>query len=218
MIKEIKLSSLNNIIPKVNQKDPPRSVNRDLTPFYFTSMFIGSKNSGKSWGLVKMIKNYEDQPIKDNKGNVLELRTILFCPTGNSEANPIYKTLKSLDFEEDVILNYSDTKLLSKLDEIEKDKKDIEDYNKYVKAYKLFEKYDNINFLDPEYVMLLYEHDFEHYNNIPQPKYKHPPIVFIILDDLIGDNKVFRQQSLINNITIKHRHLGVNLVFTSQNP
>ena len=38
------------------------------------------------------------------------------------------------------------------------------------------------------------------------------------MDDLIGDNKVFKRESLINNITIKHRHLGVNLVFTSQNP
>jgi hypothetical protein len=35
----------------------------------------------------------------------------------------------------------------------------------------------------------------------------------MILDDLIRDNKVFKQQSLINNITIKHRHLGINLVF-----
>ena len=33
MIKEIKLSSLNNVIPKVNKKEPPRSVNNDLTPF-----------------------------------------------------------------------------------------------------------------------------------------------------------------------------------------
>jgi len=218
MIKEIKLSSLNNVIPKVNKKEPPRSVNLDLTPFYFTSMFIGSKNSGKSYGLVKMIKNYEEQPVKDSKGNILEIRTILFCPTGNSEANPIYTTLKSLDFSNDVILNYSDTKLIEKLNEIEKDKQDIEDYNKYVKAYKIFEKNENINLIDPEYLILLHEHDFEHYNNIPKPRYKHPPIVFIILDDLIGDNKVFKQQSLINNITIKHRHLGVNLVFTSQNP
>ena len=218
MIKEIKLSSLNNVIPKVNKKEPPRSVNLDLTPFYFTSMFIGSKNSGKSYGLVKMIKNYEEQPVKDSKGNVLEIRTILFCPTGNSEANPIYTTLKSLDFSNDVILNYSDTKLIEKLNEIEKDKQDIEDYNKYVKAYKIFEKNENINLIDPEYLILLHEHDFEHYNNIPKPRYKHPPIVFIILDDLIGDNKVFKRQSLINNITIKHRHLGVNLVFTSQNP
>jgi hypothetical protein len=181
-------------------------------------MFIGSKNSGKSYGLVKMIKNYEEQPVKDSKGNILEIRTILFCPTGNSEANPIYTSLKSLDFQNDVILNYSDTKLMEKLNEIEKDKEDIEDYKKYVRAYKMFEKNDNINLIDPEYLVLLHEHDFEHYNNIPKPKYNHPPIIFMILDDLIGDNKVFKQQSLINNITIKHRHLGVNLVFTSQNP
>ena len=38
------------------------------------------------------------------------------------------------------------------------------------------------------------------------------------MDDLIGDNKVFKRQSLTNNITIKYRHLSVNLVFTSQNP
>ncbi len=43
MIKEIKLSSLNNIVPKVNKKEPPRSINNDLTPFFFTSMFIGAK-------------------------------------------------------------------------------------------------------------------------------------------------------------------------------
>ena len=218
MIKEIKLSSLNNIIPKVNKKEPPRSINKDLTPFFFTSMFIGSKNSGKTYGLVKMIKNYEDKPDKGSKGNTLEIKTILFSPTGKSEANPIYTSLKLLDFENDVIENYTDNKLIEKLNEIEKDKEDIEDYNKYVKAYKIFEKNENLNLIDPEYLILLYEYDFEHYNNIPQPKYKHPPIVFIILDDLIGDNKVFKRESLINNITIKHRHLGVNLVFTSQNP
>ena len=89
---------------------------------------------------------------------------------------------------------------------------------KYAKAYKIFEKNDNINLIDPQYLILLHEYDFEHYLNIPQPKYKHLTIVFIILDDLIGENKVFKQQSLINNITIKHRHLGINLVFTSQNP
>ena len=187
MIKEIKLSSLNNIIPKVNKKEPPRSINKDLTPFFFTSMFIGSKNSGKTYGLVKMIKNYEDKPVKDSKRNTLEIKTILFSPTGKSEANPIYTSLKSLDFENDVIENYTDNKLIEKLNEIEKDKEDIEDYNKYVKAYKIFEKNENLNLIDQEYLILLYEYDFEHYNNIPQPKYKHPPILFIILDDLIGE-------------------------------
>ncbi len=60
-------------------------------------MFIGSKNSGKTYGLVKMIKKYDDQPIKDSKNNIWEIRTILFSPTGKSEANPIHTTFKSLD-------------------------------------------------------------------------------------------------------------------------
>ena len=122
----------------------------------------------------------------------MEIRTILFSPTGKSEANPIYTSLSSLDFDNDVIENHTDDKVIEKLNEIEKDKEDIEDYKKKVKAYKIFEKNDNINSIDLQYLILLHEYDFEHYLNIPQP------IVFINLDNLIGDNKVFKQQSLIN--------------------
>jgi hypothetical protein len=110
-------------------------------------MFIGAKNSGKTYGLVK-IKNNEDQPIKDSKNNILEIRTILFSPTGKSEANPIYTTLKSLDLKNDVIEQYTDNKLIENLNEIEKDKEDVENYNKYVKAYKIFEKNENINYIN----------------------------------------------------------------------
>jgi len=67
-------------------------------------------------------------------------------------------------------------------------------------------------------MLLLYQHNFSHPSDIPKPKYKYPPVVFMILDDLIGNNKVFKRESLINNICIKHSHLGINLVFTSQNP
>mgnify|MGYP000881290709 CR=1 FL=1 len=41
------------------------------------------------------------------------MRIILFCPTAHSVANPIYETLKYLD-EEDIIMDYSDNKLLDK--------------------------------------------------------------------------------------------------------
>ena len=47
MILETKLSNLDNKPIKVNKKSPPRSINPDLTPLYFTAMFIGAKNSGK---------------------------------------------------------------------------------------------------------------------------------------------------------------------------
>ena len=43
MIKEIKLSSLNNVIPKVNKKEPPRSINKDLTPFFLQVCLLVQK-------------------------------------------------------------------------------------------------------------------------------------------------------------------------------
>ena len=111
MIEEIKLNSVSNTLPKINKKNPPRSINPDLTP---SACFVGAKNSGKSYGLCTFIKNYQDNPIKDHDGNSLQTRIILFAPTANSDANPVYKTLKNLD-EDDVILQYSDDILLDKL-------------------------------------------------------------------------------------------------------
>ena len=54
---------------------------------------------------------------------------------------------------------------------------------------------------------------------LPKPRFKHPPIIFIILDDLIGNNECFKKGNCtISNLTIKHRHLGINIIYTSQNP
>ncbi len=121
-------------------------------------MFIGAKNSGKSYGLVKLLKFYEDEPIKDSDDNTLQIRTILLCPTANSVANPIFQSLKSLQ-EEDVILNYSDDILLDKIhhkiEEISIEKQEIADYKKYIKAWKKFEKLEEIEKLDDEEVLLL---------------------------------------------------------------
>jgi hypothetical protein len=57
----------------------------------------------------------------DNEGHKLDMRIIVFCPIIMSIANPIYKTLKYLN-EEDIVMDYSDDKLLDKIDEIEKEK------------------------------------------------------------------------------------------------
>jgi hypothetical protein len=55
--------------------------------------------------------------------------------------------------------------------------------------------------------------------NIPKPKYEHPPVKMMILDDCIGSKDCFRNgNGAISNLTIKHRHLGTNLIYTPQNP
>jgi hypothetical protein len=73
-------------------------------------MFIGSKGSGKTYSLVSLLKHYEKSSLLDKKSRKHNMRTILFCPTGNSDFNKIYTTLESLE-EKDIILEYSDEKL-----------------------------------------------------------------------------------------------------------
>ena len=219
MIIENKLSSLNNNPIKVNKKPVPQSINTNLPPLFFTSIFIGSKGTGKTYSLVKLLKNYEQFPIYDTAKNKLDIRIILFCPTYHSSANPIFQTLQNLD-EDDVILEYSDYKLLDKLDEIEMEKKEIEEFDEYVRAYKRFEKEHEMSKLSPHELILLHQFNFEHPENLPnKPKYKHPRINFLIFDDLVGNNSAFKRgNSALNNLVIKHRHLQCNLLFTTQCP
>jgi hypothetical protein len=218
MISETQLNGLDNQPIKTTKQPPPRSNNPNLPPCYFTSIFIGSKGSGKTYSLIKLLKNYEKYPIYDNDNNKLNMRVIVFCPTILSAANPIYETLKNLD-EDDIILDYSDEKLLNKLDEIEEEKQEIEDYNEYLKVWKKFVKInENVNLLTPEELVILNKYDFTEPELIKdKPKYKHPRINFLVFDDLVGDANAFKRgHSAINNLCIKHRHLQCNLLFTTQ--
>ncbi len=54
MIQEIKLNGLNNEPPKINKRPTPKSTNINSTSCYFSAMFLGAKNSGKTTGLVKL--------------------------------------------------------------------------------------------------------------------------------------------------------------------
>jgi hypothetical protein len=217
MIEEIKLNGLDNKPIKTTKKPPPRSINENLPPCYFTSIFIGSKGSGKTYSLIKLLKNYEKYPIYDNEGHKLEMRVIVFCPTIMSTANPIYDSLKYLD-EDDIIMEYTDGKLSEKLDEIEKEKEEIENYKKYVEVWKKYIKIDeNINLLLPDELLILSKYDFRDPQDVSHPPYKYPRVNFLVFDDLVGDANAFKRgHSAVNNLCIKHRHLQCNLLFTTQ--
>lgn len=217
MITEIKLDGLDNNPIKTNKKQPPQSKNKNLPPCYFTSIFIGSKGSGKSYSLVKLIKNYERYPIYDVDNNIRDMRVILFCPTAYSVANPIFETLKYLD-DDDIILDYSDDRLTEKINDIEEEKQYIEEYNEYLNVWKKYMAIDeDMSRLTNEELIILSKFDFSDPENIKKPRYKLPPIIFMIFDDLVGDAQAFKKShSALNNLTIKHRHLQCNLLFTTQ--
>ena len=101
--------------------------------------------------MIKLLKNYEKYPIYDNEGHKLDMRVIVFCPTIMSSANPIYETLKYLD-EDDIVMEYSDDKLLDKLDEIEKENDDgVKMYEEYVKQRKIF-IYNTVKVVDDDVI------------------------------------------------------------------
>lgn len=214
-IKLEQIKNLDNKPPKVKKPPIPQSINKFLVPNYFSALFVGAKNSGKSYGLVKLLKNFELFPIKNEDGETIEQRIILFCPTAHSSANPIFTTLKNLD-EDDIHLEYSDQLLNEVVSNIKTEKEEIQTYEVYMKAFKKYLKYKNTNKLTIEELELLATNDFE---ELPAPKYKHPRVVHMIFDDLIGDNKTFKKgASALSNLLIKHRHAQINMIFTSQNP
>jgi hypothetical protein len=218
MIIEERITSLDNNVVKVNKKKVPRSINSDLVPLYFTSCFVGSKNSGKTYGLVKMLKNFEKYPIYDANKNKLDNRIILICPTAGSSANPIYTTLKDLD-PDDIFTEYDDDILQMILDDIKREKDEIDEREKYVKLYNKFLKIKSLNSLKDDEIIILEKYDYANPNELPKLRYEHPPVIFMILDDMIGNNNCFKQGNCkISNLTIKHRHLGINLIYTTQNP
>ena len=214
-ISEHHLDGLDNNPIKVNKIPPPQSIYKNLPPLYFTLMAIGQKGSGKSYSVVKLLKLFEQYPIHDTEGNKLDIRIILFCPTGQSQANVVFKTLKNLD-DDDIHLNYSDDILKEVLDDIENEKKEIEAYADYVRAYKRFLKLKVSQLTDKD-LLALSRYNLEPIENIPTPKYKNPRVVFMIFDDLVGTDAFSSKRTAgLNHLTIKHRHLQTNLIFTSQ--
>lgn len=215
MIEVIQIEDLDNVPPKVKKPKVPQSINENLPKLYFSLMTIGAKNSGKSYSIVKLLKNYEKFPIKNDKGETHQQRVILICPTAASSANPIYTSLKYLA-PEDIHLEYNEEIILNLIEETEQIKQEIKERDEYKKAYSNFVN-KNIKYLKREEMELLYENEFISPEDMPKLKYEVMPVFFLILDDLIGDGKAFKAgNNVMSNLCIKHRHYGINLLYASQ--
>jgi hypothetical protein len=138
--------------------------------------------------------------------------------------------LKSLDQENDVILNYSDSTLLEVLDKIAQEEEEIKEYYKYLKSYNKFKKSTKLK--DKE-LLILDKYDFndpldlqeDKHNNLlnklylKKPKYLQYRANFLIFDDLVGDRSAFkRNNGRLINLTIKCRHHHCSMLFTTQEP
>ena len=209
MIEEVLINTLPTPVFKINKKKEPRSINLELPELFFSTLIIGSKNSGKTYAVTSLLKMFEQNPIYDINGNELQQRIILFSPTALNQTNNIFQNLKYLN-PDDIHLEYSDELLENILKEIKEHVKEVEDYEKYLKILYKFEK-SNKSLTDDEY-WLLYQYNFE----MIEPK-QHI-ITHFVFDDLIGDKNTFKKSrdGGLVKFLLKHRHLYTNIFITTQ--
>ena len=215
MINEISINGWDNkaintkkvIYPQCNDEGAPRN--------YFVALFVGARGSGKSYLLTKLLKTFEEKKCYKDGEEIVQ-RIILISPTAHSDSNLIFKELKNLDWDIDVLTEYSDEILKEKIQEVKKDIDEAKEYKEYEKCYKKFKKL-SINKLSDEECELLYKYNFEKFEDIPQPKYPNGFLLHWVIDDMIGSNIFKNGRSAFTNLVIRNRHIiPGNIIIATQ--
>lgn len=216
MITEEAINNWDNKPVPVKKVKYPQCKDINAPRNFMRCLFLGASGTGKSYQLVKLLKTLEEKGIYDIDGKTeVKQRIILICPTSRSDSNLVFKCLKGIDWENDIIEDYSESELLNKLEEIKTAHEEVKEYQNYKRAYDNFEKMNDkdIYKIPIEDLMLLHRNDFTDWREL-EPK--DPFIVHIIIDDCIGTNVFKNGKSLMTNLVTKARHHQCNVLIASQ--
>jgi hypothetical protein len=205
---ETKLDGFNDKL-KFDKLNYPQCSCGKCFKFFFNSLHIGARQSGKTYSVVKIIKHYENNKITKD-GVEYKVRTHLISPT--IQANEIYQSLNSLDMKKDTHENYTDKLIVDIIDDIKQRKIKYDEYLVYKKYYEKVmrtpdDKLDNLYEKEPELFNLLEKYNFQ---NPKELDHEPPEINIIVLDDLLGSDAFSKKtKSVLTNAMIKNRHIGV---------
>ena len=206
MIIEENVKGWNNNPVKTDDVVYPQSKDDKAPKNYFLGIFCGSRGSGKSYLFTKLLKTLEEQ--KAYLGDkLIPQRIILISSTAHSDSNRIFKTLKNLDWDNDVIEDYDDDLLKMKMDDLKHDLDHAKDYKIYREAWKNFMKCKSIDSLSDDELKILYSYDFMPFKEFPKPKYPDGFLIHWIIDDMLGTNIFKNGRSAFTNLCIRNRHI-----------
>ena len=216
MINEININGWNNKVVQHKKLIYPQCNDDEGAPKnYFVALFIGARGSGKTYLLVKLLKTFEEKKCYLNEVEIPQ-RIILISPTAHSDSNQIFKSLKNLDWETDIITEYSDDLLKNKMEEVKKDLLESKEYKEYERVWKKFKKVKVKDLTDDD-CELLVKYDFEAFEDLPAPKYPAGFLLHWIVDDMIGSNIFKNGRSAFTNLVIRNRHLiPGNIIIATQ--
>lgn len=183
----------------------PQFDNPDLPRNYFVGLFVGARNSGKTFSCVELIKQMEASKAHDKQGIRVKVRTIVISPTAYT--NTVFTSLNSLS-PEDIHIEYSDDLIREIIEDIKAKKEEAEAYHERLRIYKKMLKMRSLNDMEIEE---LWELDKMGYMPPEKPEYETAPITNLILDDLIGSNAFRNGRSPVMNLILRNRHVGGGL-------
>lgn len=204
---------LNAFKDKINNSklDYPKSDNDSLFNLFFNYLGVASRGGGKTYNVVKIIKEYEKSKMVSLQGEH-KIRTILISPTYDANIN-LWKNLKSLD-ENDIYEEYTEEILKNIIDDIKSIIDEVDIYNKYLYYYDLVDKTpkNEIQALlksNPEISFILKKFNYETPSKVKKYfRYTTKPITFLILDDIMGSSALNRKsENLLKYWLIKNRHI-----------
>ena len=108
MISEQSLEGWDNSPVKFSNVKYPQTKDDNAPKNFFLAIFCGSRGSGKTYLLTKLLKLLEEKKIY-YEGQEIPQRIILICSTAHSDSNRVFKSLKNLNWDDDVIEEYNDS-------------------------------------------------------------------------------------------------------------
>jgi hypothetical protein len=216
MISEECLQGWDNNPVKFSNVKYPQTKDDNAPKNFFLAIFCGSRGSGKTYLLTKLLKLLEEKKMYF-EGQEIQQRIILICSTAHSDSNRVFKSLKNLDWDNDVIEEYNDSLLEDKMIELKSDLDHAKEYKIYKSVYKKFRECKDIDELKDDEMKLLHKFDFVKFQDLEKPKYPDGFITHYIIDDMIGTNIFKNGRSLFTNLCIRNRHITPsNIIISTQ--
>jgi len=209
---QIKTKILNIKEPTLKYKSNAYPIVADGLPKpYWVGMWVGSRQSGKTYSCAKLIRQYEETGVFNPESRKeMAIRSIIISPT--FDANPVFNSLESLD-EEDVYTVYSDEILHMIVQDIDQEKANTIAYHKQMEVWSRFVKAQDVEKMSDHDIIELEKMAFSE----PMPcKYPNGVFNILILDDLVGSGAFKAGKSYLTNVVLKNRHLGMNICILSQ--
>ena len=204
---------------KIDQIPYPQPRNKSLPKSFFLAAFCGARGSGKTALCIRLLKDYEESGIFDEKGNRVPQIIILVSPT--SESNASFKQLMHLE-PENTYQQYTDKLLLGITEGIKKDMTLTRRYKQACYLEKIFNKHISRN-RDPLLAMKREElqllsaetNGFRDHPKVPP----HPfgCVTHLVLDDCVSSPAFHLARSnAFSGYCLNARHYWSNVYLLSQ--